>query len=539
MIEQLQSLGQSIENINTLAAERARGELSAAVYHSGRSSSDKPILAIIGGTGTGKSTVINRLLGAEITATSFKRTYTAGPVVITSDAIPSQFAAMPHVDADSRPAKGKTDRITIIRSSETILEKYILIDTPDIDGELTEHHGLADRIFRWSDAVIFLVSPEKYQMPELQPYYRLAMRYGIPSRYVMNKADSAEMVADYRNLLQRSNIVNAEVIAIPRDDSTWQPDNAQRFSADKLPAIPAESNDAGFEARVADITSRINDQLLQPMIDQRSRVDKTILNLTAIAGSMVDVDVHPITDQLQKRLREKSVLYLMGPQRILDRVRSVPSMLARLPRGMWDWTRTGEFKMPGINPSAKPEAPDFRSIVIEQFTSLQSRIDDLVKNTAMLKTEAPDWKLPTESAGEIVDSELENLKTWLETRWNATPRDTAILQRLLKVIPGAEKITAYSEAAPYLLAIACVAHGAVFGHLDLLVLGGYSAFTWLSERLSNEVATRTKAANHAIADRYDQLANQQIDRAIVWLNDSVPEHDQLDEISNQLQRLRR
>ena len=43
------------------------------------------------------------------------------------------------------------------------------------------------------------------------------------------------------------------------------------------------------------------------------------------------VDVNPLTRALQRRLQQRSVLYLIGPGRILDRVRQVPMFLARLP----------------------------------------------------------------------------------------------------------------------------------------------------------------------------------------------------------------
>ena len=63
-----------------------------------------------------------------------------------------------------------------------------------------------------------------------------------------------------------------------------------------------------------------------------------------------------------------------------------------------------------------------------------------------------------------------------------------LLQKLLKHLPGGEKLTQWSEAAPYLLTIVVATHHAFFGHIDLMILGGYTLATWLTERLSNEVA---------------------------------------------------
>ena len=55
-------------------------------------------------------------------------------------------------------------------------EHITLVDTTDVDGDEQSHHAQAERVFRWSQMILFVVTPEKYQMTELIPYYRLARR---------------------------------------------------------------------------------------------------------------------------------------------------------------------------------------------------------------------------------------------------------------------------------------------------------------------------------------------------------------------------
>jgi hypothetical protein len=181
--------------------------------------------------------------------------------------------------------------------------------------------------------------------------------------------------------------------------------------------------------------------------------------------------------------------------------------------------------------------PDFQAILAEQLSVLQSRIDDVVRagpaGQRWIDTDAAAYdamKLEPARASAIAEDELAQLKSWLETRWNATPRDTALLQKMLKHVPGGEKLTQWSEAAPYLLTIVVATHHAFFGHVDLIILGGYSLAVWLTERLSNEVAARTRQANRSINDRFEQLAHEQIERAVAWLESRAPSSAALEKL---------
>jgi hypothetical protein len=173
--------------------------------------------------------------------------------------------------------------------------------------------------------------------------------------------------------------------------------------------------------------------------------------------------------------------------------------------------------------------PDFKTTVSDQFAVVQSRIEDVMRSSAAgqrwLAANEESYKkarLDPGAAGQIVTEELAELEKWLEQRWNATPRDTLLLMRLLRHLPGGEKLSKWTEAAPYLLAVVVATHHAFLGPVDLVVLGGWSLATWLTEKLSNEVATRTRATNRRIGERFSELAHTQINRISDWLNAQAP-----------------
>jgi hypothetical protein len=535
--------------IHLVALDRWRGDCAATSFHLARQESRPLIVAILGGTGTGKSTLVNRLLDANLSAASFRRTFTAGPVAIaqSASAVPQTWLGLPHNLANESeiPARGQTDALIIVEAKNDLLNKITLVDTPDLDGDQPAHHAQADRAFRWAQAIVFLVSPEKYQMTELLPYYRLANRYALPAIFVMNKCETPEMLEDYRRLIDAGR-ESSPLFAIARDDAAYEPPAEINLSALRgaiahfAPPAPAQKK-AGAAMRVKDLLGRLRDQVIEPLRGDRRGIDSAVTALRGIETPPPGVDVNPLTEQLQRRLQQRSVLYLIGPGRVLDRVRQVPGMLVRLPRTAWDaffHGKTPTLAGAADSSDASREVPDFSQTLVDQFIILQSRIDDALRQTPggekWLGNPSNSYassKIAPAEAGKIAIDELEELKTWLQKRWNATPRDTALLLKLLRHLPGGEKLTQWTEAAPYLLAIAVAAHHAFFGHIDLMILGGYSLATWITERMSNEVALRARQTNRAIAARFGKLAHEQIRKSIAWIETQAPTQRELNVIS--------
>jgi hypothetical protein len=562
----IRSLEKSLESLDAKvgalrvglpAIDRWRGDAAAAMFHL-RTRPPRPmLLCVLGGTGTGKSTLVNRILEANLSAASFRRTFTAGPVAVAKSAgdVPENWMGLPRarVETGDLPARGQNDALLIIEAAHEILNHAVLVDTPDLDGDQPVHHTQAERAFRWAEGILFLVSPEKYQMTELLPYYRLARRYALPALFVMNKCETAEMLEDYRRLVSADGD-EVPVFAVPRDDAAFEPPAQinlgslrQAISAMRVPEDSAR--EAGLRVRVTDLLGRLRDQITGPLRGRRRDVDLMVSALRAMEAPPPGVDVNPITEQLQRRLQQRSVLYLIGPGRVLDRVRQVPGILVRLPRSAWELVMHGKTS---LNPaaaaegdSASREVPDFNATLTDQFAIIQSRIDDVVRSVPSgskwmsdPSAKYAESKIDPAGAGKIADDELKDLKEWLQKRWNATPRDTALLLKLLRHLPGGKKLTQWSEAAPYLLAIIVAAHHAFFWHTDLVILGGYSVAAWLTERLSNEVASRTRQANRNIAARFENLARDQIRRSIVWLDSQVPrmvEIEAIEKMSDELQ----
>jgi len=288
--------------------------------------------------------------------------------------------------------------------------------------------------------------------------------------------------------------------------------------------------------RSVDLLGRLQDQVLTPLKEDRQQADVLLASVRSLETPGLGLDVNPIAQGLQRRLQQRSVLYLMGPQRVLERARQLPGMMMRLPRTLWDVFNKGQTVR--LNDPDRPKleengqaqkVPDFQSTVSDQFAVVQSRIEDVLRSSpsgqrwiAQNEESFKAVRLDPNEAGKIAVEELAELEKWLEQRWNATPRDTLLLMRLLRHLPGGEKLTRWTEAAPYLLAVIVATHHAMFGPVDLVVLGGFSLATWLTEKLSNEVASRTRATNRRIAERFSELAHTQIKQVCNWVDAQAP-----------------
>ena len=102
----IKSLEKSLESLDAKigelrvqfpAIDRWRGDAAAALFHLRPKRDGAMIVAILGGTGTGKSTLVNRILEANLSAASFRRTFTAGPVAVarTAPEIPQNWLGLP------------------------------------------------------------------------------------------------------------------------------------------------------------------------------------------------------------------------------------------------------------------------------------------------------------------------------------------------------------------------------------------------------------------------------------------------------------
>lgn len=177
------------------------------------------VVALAGGTGSGKSSLINALSGSVVTAAGPRRPTTDQPLAwIPSDPEPGLTRLLDHLEISERVFQDE-------------VEWLALIDLPDSDSVVSSHRATVDRLVGEVDAVCWVLDPEKYQDRALHDRYlsRLAS-HGERFVFVLNQIDRvslhqrAEVIEDLARSLKNDGIDAPLITAVAADPPLGPPE---------------------------------------------------------------------------------------------------------------------------------------------------------------------------------------------------------------------------------------------------------------------------------------------------------------------------
>jgi energy-coupling factor transporter ATP-binding protein EcfA2 len=130
--------------------------------------SGAPILvALVGSTGAGKSTLMNSLVGAQVSNTGTRRPTTNSPVLACHPGDARWFAenvflpTLPRVRQQGLAMPGR-DGLLVLAENEGMPPGVALLDTPDIDSVVQAHREFAHQFLDASDLWLFMTSATRY-----------------------------------------------------------------------------------------------------------------------------------------------------------------------------------------------------------------------------------------------------------------------------------------------------------------------------------------------------------------------------------------
>jgi 50S ribosome-binding GTPase len=180
-----------------------------------RLSAGHTVVALAGGTGSGKSTLFNKLAGHDFSAVGVTRP-------VTRDAHACVWGAAGSgslLEWLAVPRRYRYTRGSALDGGEAALNGLVLLDLPDHDSVVTGAANQVDRLVGMADLMVWVLDPQKYADAAVHRRYLvpLASHSGVIA-VVLNQADvlspveAEECVTDLRRLLDSEGLQNAPML---------------------------------------------------------------------------------------------------------------------------------------------------------------------------------------------------------------------------------------------------------------------------------------------------------------------------------------
>jgi len=136
-------------------------------------------IGLLGGTGVGKSSVMNALAGSEIASASHRRPHTDRVLIYTHEET-GPLASLPA--GDDLPW-------TLVGHRSEAMRQVLLCDLPDFDSLLGEHRERVIRFLEHLDLLVWVTSPEKYGDGRFYEFLAQVPKAKQNFLFVLNKTD--------------------------------------------------------------------------------------------------------------------------------------------------------------------------------------------------------------------------------------------------------------------------------------------------------------------------------------------------------------
>ncbi|MCW2622573.1 MAG: uncharacterized protein JWL64_2175 [Frankiales bacterium] len=180
---------------------------------------DAPLLTVVGGsTGAGKSTLVNSVVGATVTAPGVLRPTTRAPVLICATADRSFFAGgrvLPGLARSTGAEAGPGGIRLEVR--DDVPAGLALLDAPDVDSVVEANRDLAGQLLSAADLWVFVTTAARYADAVPWDLLRTAAERGTALAVVLDRVPPeavAEVTQDLAGMLRRARLHGARLFVV-------------------------------------------------------------------------------------------------------------------------------------------------------------------------------------------------------------------------------------------------------------------------------------------------------------------------------------
>jgi GTP-binding protein EngB required for normal cell division len=210
--ERVEALSQAVEaargRLPDVVLDPA-GELVARAAQRLTLSGEHTIVALAGATGSGKSSLFNRLTDLDLAGVGVRRPTTSWALACAwgPDGAEELLSWMGIPPRHQISRKGMLD----LSADQERLDGLVLLDLPDHDSTEVEHHVEMDRLVNYADALVWVLDPQKYADAAIHDrYLRPLAGYRDVTIVVLNQIDRIDYTERARALEDVRRILDDE-----------------------------------------------------------------------------------------------------------------------------------------------------------------------------------------------------------------------------------------------------------------------------------------------------------------------------------------
>jgi GTP-binding protein EngB required for normal cell division len=180
-----------------------------------RMSAAHTVVALAGGTGSGKSSLFNRLAGADFSAVGVTRPVTRD----THACVWGVAGSGPLLEWLGVQRRHRYARSSALDRGEDAMAGLILLDLPDHDSVVTGASKQVNRLVGLADLIVWVLDPQKYADAAVHRRYLVPLSgHSEVIAVVLNQADrlsagqTEDCVADLRRLLEQEDLHDVQVL---------------------------------------------------------------------------------------------------------------------------------------------------------------------------------------------------------------------------------------------------------------------------------------------------------------------------------------
>ncbi|WP_255205066.1 dynamin family protein [Actinomadura sp. BRA 177] len=228
-----------------------------------------PMLVVLGGsTGAGKSTLVNTLVGARVSATGVLRPTTSSPILVCHPDHTEWFMEGPMLPGMGRVRGPAPDAIAgdqlVIIGSDVLPPGLALLDSPDFDSVFEDHYEFATKLMAAADLWLCVTTAARYADAQVWQMLQRAKENGATIGVVLSRVpDGAgdEVVEHFGEMLDEHEVGDAQRFTIPetRIENSRLPEETIEDIRDWLIGVAEDAEDR--EIVVSDTLAAVLDSL--------------------------------------------------------------------------------------------------------------------------------------------------------------------------------------------------------------------------------------------------------------------------------------